>query len=155
MEINIVEYSEQYRDDMLFCYLSAKDVIGKHAPEAYRIPSLKDDMLNINAHYFDKGDKFWLALDSDDRVVGMLGIKTLNDREVRLQRFFIKPECKRTGVGSRLLAHLENYAREQGADKIYTRFAVWYEEAEGFYKAKGFVYKGADMHVVTMVKDLE
>jgi hypothetical protein len=34
---------------------------------------LNEDLLDIQKNYFDKDDKFWIAVDDDDRVVGSIG----------------------------------------------------------------------------------
>jgi len=152
--MKIIEYSEKYRDDMLFCYLSAKDAIGKYAPEAYRAPVLKDDLLDVEAHYIAKGDKFWLAIDDDNRVAGMIAAAVLNENELRLHRLFIKPDKKRHGTGSKLLDAVEKFAASNNIKKIYTRFALWYQDAEPFYTAKGFKHVRTEKHLKTMAKNL-
>ena len=154
MDIKIINYETKYRDDMLFCYLAAKDAAGKNAPEAFRAPTLRDDLLDINKYYLSKGDPFWLAIDSDDRVVGTMAFTLLNSEELRLSRFFIKPELKGNGVGSRLLEQVESFAKQTGIKRIYVRFAVWYEGADKFYAARGFEYKRHDGHLITMMKEL-
>jgi GNAT superfamily N-acetyltransferase len=138
-EVIIIQYERQYRDDMLFCYLSAKDAVGRHGPAQYSKPVLKDDLLDIEKHYFERGDVFFLAIDENDRVVGMIGTYTVSPTDLWLKRLFIKPEQKGKGIGSKLLGVIEKYAREKGITTIHTRFADWYQEAAAFYRAKGFV----------------
>ena len=154
MEIKIINYEAKYRDDMLFCYLSAKDAAGKGAPEAFRAPTLRDDLLDIDRYYISKGDPFWLAIDPDDRVVGTMAFTLLNDEELRLSRFFVKPELKRHGIGRLLLKQVEDYARQKGIGRIYVKFAIWYEDADKFYVANGFDFKRHDGHLITMMKAL-
>ena len=154
MDIKIINYEAKYRDDMLFCYLSAKDAAGKNAPEAFRAPTLREDLLDIDKYYLAKGDPFWLAIDQNDRVVGTIAFTLINDEELRLSRFFVKPELKRQGIGGRLFEQVENFARHMGIKRIYVKYAVWYEEADLFYESKGFVYKRNDGHLITMVKEL-
>ncbi|MDR2183373.1 MAG: GNAT family N-acetyltransferase [Clostridiales bacterium] len=155
MEIKIINYEAKYRDDMLFCYLSAKDAAGRNAPENFRAPTLRDDLLDIEKYYISKGNPFWLAIDRDDRVVGTMAFTLLNNEELRLSRFFIKPELKRRGIGGRLLDQVENFARQTGVKRIYARFAIWYEGADKFYAAKGFDYRRYDGHLITMSKELQ
>jgi GNAT superfamily N-acetyltransferase len=154
MEIKIINYEAKYRDDMLFCYLSAKDAAGKNAPEAFRAPTLRDDLLDIEKYYLSKGDPFWLAIDRDDRVVGTMAFTLLNNEELRLSRFFIKPELKWRGIASRLREQMEYFAKQTSIKRIYARFAIWYEDADKFYIARGFDYKRHDGHLITMVKEL-
>lgn len=149
MDVKIIDYESKYRDDMLFCYLSAKDALdlGK--------PTLREDLLDVERHYIAKGNRFWLAIDEKDRVVGMIGIAILNDHELRLHRFFVKPSRKSQGIGTRLLLEVENFSKSLGIKRIYTRFSVSYQEAEGFYRAKGFEYVVADRDLVTMALEME
>ena len=39
--------------------LSAKDALG-------RVPRINEDLLDIRANYFDRGDPFWIAVDEND-----------------------------------------------------------------------------------------
>ena len=154
-EISIVPYERKYRDDMLFCFLSAKDAMGNYAPTKWSKPTLKDDLLDIEGTYFERGDIFYLAIDERDRVVGMIGTQTVSPTELWLKRLFIKPEVKGKGIGSKLLAAVEKYAAEKGVTTIHTRFAYWYQEAEVFYPAKGFAESGSDDYLRIMSKKLK
>lgn len=129
---NIIPFQNTYRDDMIFCLLSAKDALG-------RIPRLNEDLLDIGKNYFDKGEMFWLALDDHDRVIGMLGTNTIPASGMWLKRFYVKPALKRNGLGSALLATLEDYAKSKNISALYTRCALDYIEGMQFYPAKGFV----------------
>ena len=40
-------YEKKYHDDMLFCFLSAKDAIGNYAPEPQWSKPALDDLLDI------------------------------------------------------------------------------------------------------------
>ena len=68
--MKIIPYDEQYRDDMIFMVLQAKDALG-------RVPRLNDDLLTIQNTYLDAGDGFWLAIDEDDRVIGCVGYSSI------------------------------------------------------------------------------
>ncbi len=43
---------------MIFMVLQAKDALG-------RIPRLNEDLLDIKAHYSDRGDMFWIAVNDN------------------------------------------------------------------------------------------
>ena len=45
--MKLIEYSDAYRDDMIFMVLQAKDALG-------RKPSINPDLLDVKANYFDK-----------------------------------------------------------------------------------------------------
>jgi len=95
---HIIKYHDDYRDDMIFCYLSAKNALGE---KIY----LRDDLLDIQVNYFYKNDMFWIALNDDERVVGMIGTNTVSITDMWLKRLFVKPEIKRNGIGSALLTN--------------------------------------------------
>ena len=131
----IIPFQQEYRDDAIFCLLLAKDAI-------LNAPRLSEDLLDIQKNYFDKGDMFWIALDEDNRVIGMIGTNTISETDMWLKRLFIKPEAKRKGLGSALLVTAEAYAKTKGIEKIHTRFADWFIEAAMFYPSKGYVEVG-------------
>ena len=135
--MKIITFDPKYTDDAIFCLLSAKDALG-------RTPTLNEDMLDVKKNYIDCGDMFWLAVDENDRVVGMLGIKAQTTTELVLKRFYIKPDMKRKGIGSMLFSVAEQYAKTKKYTAINTRFANDYAEAKLFYQAKGFIKTGED-----------
>jgi len=155
VSFSIVSYEYKYHDDMLFCFLAAKDAIGRYAPDSQLSkPKLKEDLLDINKNYIEHGDVFYLAIDENDRVVGMIGTQTKSSTELWLKRLFIKPELKGKGIGSALLSTVEKYAMQRGINEIHTRFAYWYREAAVFYPAKGFIEIECSDYMVYMMKRL-
>lgn len=127
----IIPYQESYRDDMLFCLLLAKDALG-------RVPSINPDLLDISKNYLRRGDGFWLAIDENNRVVGMLGTRAQKHGDVWLKRLYIKPDDKRQGIASALLAAALADATQKRAKCLHTRFSRDFTEAAQFYPAKGF-----------------
>lgn len=131
--MKIIRYNHKYRDDMIFMYLSAKNALGT-------VPKLKEDLLDIESNYFQKDGYFWLAIDDNDRVIGCIGIKKY-DEYAEIKRLFIMPNLKRQGIGSQLLATLENYANDIGIKtlKIHLGDISHYSESRYFYTSKGYV----------------
>lgn len=73
--------------------LEAKNALGA-------VPGLNEDLLDVQANYFDKGDMFWLAIDENDRVIGSVGYSSVEGSdEVWLHRLFVKYNLKRKGIG--------------------------------------------------------
>jgi len=131
----IIKYSQEYRDDMLYCYLSAKDALGG-------IPRLRDDLFDIQKYYFDNEDMFWIAINEHNRVVGMIGTATVSETDLWLKRLFIKPEMKRKGIACSLLNIVIAYAKSKGITQVHTRFNDDYIEASHFYPSQGFIENG-------------
>ena len=106
--MKIIPYEEQYRDDLVFMILQAKDALG-------RKPSINKDLLDIKSNYFDRGDMFWVAIDENDRVIGSVGYsKVENTNEAFVHRLYVKASEKRKGIGSELLLVAEAEMIKQG-----------------------------------------
>jgi len=144
----IIPFESKYKDDTIFCLLLAKDALG-------RAPYINEDLLDIQDNYFDKDDMFWVALDADDRIIGMIGTNTISKTDMWLKRLFIKPDFKRKGLGSKLLATAEEYAKSKGITTIHTRFADDFDEAALFYPSKGFVEIENSNGIKHLVKKVE
>ena len=129
-------YEEKYRDDMIFMVLEAKDALGRR-------PALNPDLLDITANYFDKGTKFWLAIDEEDRVIGCVGY-SLTDlpTEAFIHRLYVKASKKRKGIGTALLKTAEEEMRRVGITTSLVHLGEpkeeWFE-SYGFYPKHGYV----------------
>ncbi|MBR2190822.1 MAG: GNAT family N-acetyltransferase [Eubacterium sp.] len=133
--MKIVKYDNAYRDDMIFMVLQAKDALGKK-------PTINDDLLNIEEHYINRGDMFWLAIDDNDRVVGCIGFSSIeNSSEAFLHRLFVKSSEKRKGIGTQLLETAESEMRRNGITisrvHLGSSKEQWYESYE-FYPKHGY-----------------
>lgn len=130
--MKIIPYEDKYRDDMIFMVLEAKNALG-------RIPSLNEDLLDIQTNYFSRGDMFWLAVSGDDRVVGCVGYNKYNQNTAKLHRFYIKYSMKRQGIGTALLNTAEQHMR--GAGYRYSIVHLGgkeYFESRHFYPKHGY-----------------
>ncbi|MCL2415760.1 MAG: GNAT family N-acetyltransferase [Defluviitaleaceae bacterium] len=144
--LKIIPYDSKYKADIILCFLLAKNALLPLAPESHSRLTIREDILDIETHYTAKNYPFLLAVNENDRVIGMLGCNilpaTVSQEELILKRFFIHPEMKNRGIGSMLLSEIESFAESRGISIIHTRFAYWYKEANIFYTAKGFRKSG-------------
>lgn len=143
--MKIMKYEAKYRDDLIFMVLEAKNALG-------RIPTLNDDLLDLDAYYFNKGDMFWIAVDDNDRVIGSIGCNLLPNHEAVLHRLYIKHTLKRQGLGSMLLEVAENFARDNGKTTMNVHLGnkMDYFESRQFYPKHNYKYVSDDF----MKKDL-
>ena len=134
--MKIIQFEPRYRDDLIFMILEAKDALG-------RVPGLNEDLLDIEKHYFAKGDMFWIAVDEHDRVIGSVGYNSIPDTsEICLHRLFVKADRKHQGIGTKLLVTAETYAKEQGKTAVYVHLGQPKEqwtESYRFYPKHGYV----------------
>ncbi len=130
----IVPYAEPYRDDMIFMVLEAKDALG-------RVPRLNPDLLDVQKHYLDTGDMFWLAIDQQNRVIGCIGYNAIpGTTEVKLHRLYVKAARKRQGIGSRLLQTAERHLKAQGKTAAHVHLGgKEYFESHHFYPKHGYI----------------
>ena len=131
--MKIIEFEDKYRDDMIFMVLEAKNALGK-------IPRLNNDLLDIDSHYFSIGDKFWLAIDDNNRVIGCVGYNKYSDDTAKLHRLYVKYNLKRQGIGSALLKTAEQYMKQIGYKySIVHLGGKEYFESKQFYPKHGYV----------------
>lgn len=128
--MDIVDYSARYRDDMIFMVLEAKDALG-------RVPRLNEDLLDVPASYFAKGEGFWLAVEAD-RVMGCIGTRTGEDGTAWLSRLYVKASRKRKGIGTRLLETAEDFLRGRGIKAVHVHLGADYFESHHFYPKHGY-----------------
>lgn len=133
MEYRIISFEKQYRDDLIFMVLEAKNALG-------RVPKLNEDFLDVDGYYLSKGDMFRIVLDSNDRVVGCVGCNLLPDGSAALHRLYVKYSLKRLGIGSALLADAEDFVRKNGRKtiKIHLGAPSIYFESRAFYLKHGY-----------------
>ena len=143
--MKIIQFEPQYRDDMIFMILEAKNALG-------RVPSLNPDLLDIEKNYLQQGDMFWLVLDEDDRVIGSIGYQSVPDSEaIWLHRLYVKCDRKRQGIGSLLLLTAETHARNRGKHTVHVHLGgKEYFESREFYPKHGY----AEYEPFYMKKDL-
>ena len=135
--IRVIPFDPHYRDDMIFMVLLARDALG--------IPiRIREDLLDVQTNYLDRGDGFWLAVNDEDRVVGCVGYNRIGNSDAAyLHRFFVKPSMKRRGIGSQLLQTAENAMRSDGIhiSKVHLGApeSVWFE-SYAFYPKHGYAF---------------
>ncbi|WP_438447540.1 GNAT family N-acetyltransferase [Gorillibacterium sp. sgz5001074] len=82
--------------------------------------------------------RFIVAYDGE-RPVGCGAIRPLDDEAVELKRFYVEPEVRRRGVAARMLAFLEDMARELGYEILRLETGTEQPEANAFYQKHGYV----------------
>ena len=134
--MKIIPFEESYRDDLIFMILQAKDALG-------RKPGLNEDLLDIKSHYFDRGGRFWIAIDGNDRVIGSIGyVRVDGTNEAFIHRLFVKVAEKRKGIGTALLTQAEECMKNNKilVSKVHlgTPKEEWFE-SYSFYLKHGYV----------------
>ena len=131
----IKPYEVKYRDDLIFMVLQAKDALG-------RKPTINEDLLDIQTHYFDRGDQFWVAINEMDRVIGCVGYSvTENPAEAFIHRLYVKASEKHKGIGTKLLQTAEKEMKNRGIAVSLVHLGEpkeqWFE-SYAFYPKNGY-----------------
>ena len=138
-DMRIIQYEEKYRDDMIFMVLEAKNALG-------RVPRLNEDLLDIETHYFQRGDMFWLAINDDDRVIGCIGYNAITSDCAKLHRLYVKYNMKRQGIGTKLLKVAERHMKEAGYKYSIAHLGgKEYFESKQFYPKHGYTEYEPDL----------
>jgi len=104
-----------------------------------------DDLRDIESNYLDTGGEF-LVVESDGEIVAMGGL-AVEGAEIppgagELLRIAVHVDRQREGHGDRVVAGLEDAARERGLDRVFLWTAQRQRSAVRFYRARG--YEGTD-----------
>ncbi|KFI59482.1 acetyltransferase, GNAT family [Bifidobacterium cuniculi] len=75
-------------------------------------------------------------------MVGSLGCVMADSGDAVLHRLYVKPQCKRQGIGSDLLLQAEKYARARGCARVLAHLGdpTTYWESRLFYPHHGYVF---------------
>jgi putative acetyltransferase len=136
----------------------AKRVIATVCCELWELPSSPDKLLaewnaagfmadldEVRSHYFEQSGTFLVLMDRGS-VVGMGGIRRLDEDACELKRMWFLKEYRGKGLGSKLAHRLLAFAREAGYEKVKLEVfdperqqgAIQCYERLGFYRIKAY-----------------
>jgi diamine N-acetyltransferase len=145
-------------NDLLELYVHVDQIHHDEYPEIFK-PSI---YINRPTSYFerilsDDNIKFLVAC-IDNQIIGFIHAELKNTNHPVLQNYIyghvsdivIRPDYKRTGVGSKLFKTIEMWFKENEVKEISLTVFSFNEEAIAFYKKTGF----SNRHC-TMIKNVE
>lgn len=76
------------------------------------------DIDYLMAGYFECNDScFWVA-QTEECIVGMIGVQRLNDNSAEIRRLRVRDHYRRKGIGTRLMKHAISFCREKQYLKV-------------------------------------
>ena len=96
-----------------------------------------DHLFHIKHNKIDNINHVLIAYIAEE-AVGCGAIKHYRDRTIEIKRMFVHPEARGKGIASRVLAELENWAREMNYEKCILETGKRYPEARGLYAKSGY-----------------
>ena len=131
----IVEYRKNY-DNKVKAFLTAIFI------DEFGFEECRDYIQseNINKEYKATGGNFWVALDKNRQVVGTIAGKVLDNHTLEVKRVYVKKEFRGNGISQKLYDILEQFAVENGFEKLYLGTYEKMQRAINFYYKNNFIY---------------
>lgn len=95
------------------------------------------DLCRFSEIYRTDGNAYWVAEDEEGTVVGGTGIGYLTDEVCELQKMYLLPSARGTGVASELMRTALDYAKKY-YKKCYLETLPNMLAAQRFYEKSGF-----------------
>lgn len=93
-------------------------------------------------------DSLMLGAFAEDRLLGMAGASLYHKsgmiqgiKTVCLDNIFVLPQARGMGIGKKLFAQVENWAREKGAVRLDLHVWDFNQDAQKLYRAMGMQYQ--------------
>ena len=118
--------------------------------EDYRDKSAEEVQCYYFRTDFDLSDNAWLMFHKEEPVAAAVVYPTVifTDRPPGNFDMYVMPSHARHGIGSRLLAHLEQAALDRGHRVLETTVAAEDEKSKGFLSVRGFKVVSHSQHLV-------
>ncbi|XP_069486450.1 probable N-acetyltransferase camello isoform X2 [Ambystoma mexicanum] len=113
-----------------------------HIFASYVHVMLREDMLDIQAHYVQKeGACFWVA-ESNGEVVGLVAAEPYygagGGKKVELKRLSVSKACRGCGIGKALCQTVISFARQEGCEGVILETTMVQYSALKLYENLGF-----------------
>jgi putative acetyltransferase len=103
---------------------------------AVHVAGIEEDLHAIPTRYAPPRAGFWVA-EHCEHVVGTVAIRAKRDAACELKRFYVRPDHRGTGLGQRLYAHAELFAREAGYTSLGVESSRRFGKAQRLYERNG------------------
>lgn len=100
-----------------------------------------DDGLHVDLEELSPPRGFFLVARLGGDLGGGVGVRPLAGEGRHLgevKRLWVRPDQRRRGLARRLMAALEDHARDHGFDQLYLETGVAQPEAIAFYRSTGW-----------------
>jgi GNAT superfamily N-acetyltransferase len=111
-----------------------------------------NDLAFFEKVYIDPPDaRFFIAEGADGRIRGTAAVRPYDRRFPEVEhafgsgqvceivKFYIHPDCRRMGVGSRLYRKAEQFAREAGYEESYLHTSLYLPGGYPFWQSQNYI----------------
>jgi len=109
----------------------------KESIRHYEAQGKLSDVDEFQAHYFDRGGYFLVALNGR-QVIGSAALRKLDDTTAELKRMWLLEAYHRQGIGYQLITRLFAFARQHGYACVRLQTSSGQTRALTFYRQVGF-----------------
>jgi len=113
------------------------EVLGEHGFHPDQ-GGLLEDLANARTRYAPPRAGLWV-IEKDGAVVGTVAVRPKEGATCELKRLYVHPRARGAGLGQRLYAHAEAFARAAGYQAIWLDSSRRFDKARRLYEKNGFV----------------
>ena len=88
--------------------------------------------------YKTGNNKFWIALNKQNQIVGTCGGLQQTDKIIKMNCFYINAKYRNLGIGNRLYDLFLNFAKKEKYEEIILCTFKEFDIAIKFYEKRGF-----------------
>lgn len=116
-------YNKQVNDFVIEIY------VGEYGYEEHRANLEKHD----NEMYEKSGGNLWIAIDENNEILGTIAIFKHSEEEMELKRFYVRKDCRGTGLSKELYQKAIETCEKQSIKRISLGTFENFEKAIHFY----------------------
>ena len=129
------EYIVEYSNPLKEAVITFTDACFRELGKAFEPEGRHSFYHDIDKEF----DSFWCLL-SNDKVIGTVGVKKLDESTAELKALYLQSEFRGKGFGFRLLDKAVQFAKEQGYQRIVLDSMSQYDDAIRLYEKFGFKF---------------
>lgn len=96
------------------------------------------DLVHPARSFADRGGALWVVEDSAGRVGACIGVDFPAEGTAELHRLYVRPDLRGSGLGSRLVRHVEAHAAMLGAGRMLLWSDTRFTNAHRLYERLGY-----------------
>ena len=100
------------------------------------------DLRRPGTSFAARGGAFWVVEDARGRVCACVAVDHPEPNTAELHRLYVRPDCRRQGLGQQLVALVEDHARNHGARHVFFWSDTRFTDAHRLYERLGYVRDG-------------
>ena len=133
--MKIIEYKEKYKNQII-------DLLIDVAVNEYGFQEWEKwfRMFTID-NYIKNGGNCWIALNDEDKVIGTISIRKIDDTAAEIKYLYIKKEERRKGISTKLINKLMEFAKNNNYRRLQLDTYEEFKVANIFYKKLNFSVK--------------